>query len=179
MLSDRHRHTGAASDGGRINLRDIIDAERFLFIPATDFEETDANVAIAQLSSFAALVFTDGVTGVSCTTFMLPQTKKSIAGMQIVYYNQAASTNLYLSFNIERARESITDPTDSLASATYATGATVNTLDTIEIPKTVWDGLLQLNPFDVIGLKITRTAGNVADTYNADWKVFGLLVEFG
>lgn len=177
-LPDTHTHTGAAGDGKRIHSKDIVDSDRYLFIPATDFEETDANAALAQLNSFAVLNFTDAATAISSTSFLIPSQKKSISRMQLLFYNQSASTNLRLTFNFELAREGITNRTDVEAAADYATGALNNSLDSIDVPKSAWNGLLQLNPFDVIGFKLTRSGAHANDTYNADLKIFGLLIEF-
>lgn len=177
-LPDTHTHTGAAGDGRRIHLKDVLDSDRYLFIPATDFEETDANVAIALLNSFAILNFTDAATAISSTTFLIPSQKKSISRIQILFYNQSVSTNLRLTFNFELARIGITNRTDVELAADYATNSLNNSLDSIDVPKTAWDGLLQLNPFDVIGFKITRSGAHANDTYNADLKIYGLLVEF-
>lgn len=177
-LPDTHTHSGAAGDGRRIHIKDVLDSDRYLFIPATDFEETDANVAMALLNSFAVLNFTDAATGIAATTFMLPSQKKSISRMQLLFYNQSVSTNLRLTFNFELAREGIANRTDVELATSYATGSLNNSLDSIDVPKTAWSGLLQLNPFDVIGFKLTRSGADANDTYNADLKIFGLLVEF-
>ena len=178
MLSDRHNHDGSSGNGPRVRLRDIIDAERFAFIPAGQFEETNANVALGQFNNFAVLSFTDGVSGVATVSFMLPATKKSISSIKILFNNRTASSVLRLAYNFERARLATTQATDSLAEASYTTGATVNTLYELEIPKTAWDGLLQLTPFDILGLKITRSGASASDTYNAALEIYGLLIEF-
>jgi len=178
MIPDNHNHDGTPLGGKKISVRNLTDYERYLFIPAIEFEETDANAAIAQLSNHAVMVFTDAATGVSTLSFMVPSTKRSISKIQVVYFNQNNNSNLYLTFATERAREGVANVTDASTIAAYATGATDNVLDYIDVPKSAYDGLLQLNPFDIIGFKITRTAGDAADTYNADWKVYGLLVEF-
>lgn len=177
-LSERHKHDGSATGGSKIHINDVQDQGRYLFIPATDFEETDANVALAQSGDFAVLSFADGASAAATVSFMMPSGKKSISSIKLLVRNTTASSVLRLAFGVSRARSSVADVSDTEAEASYTTNTTANSLHSITIPKTAWSGLLQLISFDVIGFKITRNGASVSDTFNAAMPVYGLLIEF-
>lgn len=177
-LSERHKHDGSSAGGSRIHIDDIQDQGRYLFIPATDFEETDANVALAQSGAFAVLSFADGASAVATTSFMMPAGKKSISSIKLLIRNTTVSSVLRLAFGVSRARNSVADATDTEAEASYTTNAVANSVHIITVPKTAWAGLLQLISFDVIGFSLTRNGASGSDTFAAAMLVYGLLIEF-
>lgn len=177
-LSVNHRHGGGAGDGNRIPARNIVDVNKYTFIPATDFETSDANFAVSTQNGYTAGVFTDGATAATSCTFMIPAYKRSISEIKFYYYNDTSSADVRLKFDVSRGREGVADATDTLAYDQYTTTSTTSQIEIIKVPRGAWDGLGDLQEFDLIGFTITREGGSASDTYNADFDLLGLLINF-
>lgn len=178
-LSSNHRHGGGAQDGNPIPARNIERIYQYRFIPATEFDITDANISLKQFNEFEVLEFADAVSSVTTVNIWLPTFRKVIKSLKLIYWDRSASSlNIRLAFAARRGRVGSTPVTDSLAEASYATVGTAGDIQEIEIPKDAWDDLSPTQWHDIIGLEITRNAAAATDTYNNDLEVLGLLVEF-
>lgn len=178
MLKDTHIHDGSFEGGEKLHIRNIVDANRYLFLTPGDFEESSGAVAITIASTRAVLSFSDGSTGQCYASFMVPPHKKAISSIKVFYYRSFTNRNLVLTFTTRVDRLNATSLSDTSGSGTYNSGTTGGELQYIEVPKSAWDGLLGLKPFDIINFSITRSGGSGSDTYNSAWPVLGVLVEF-
>lgn len=178
MLPDSHNHDGSSKGGKRINVYDLVDYEKFLFLNPQAWTEISSNINPTVVGNQGVLTFSDGFSTVAVCTFMMPATKKAIAKMDLLLWNQTSNGVLRLAFGFDKTRAGQPVVTDALAEASYTTSATINVMQKISIPRTAWDGLLQLNPFDILGFKLTRSGSNALDTYNSNMSIFGLLIEF-
>lgn len=177
-LTKDHRHGGGSEDGRKIPDRniDLIYSEQW--IAPSMFETSNANVAFTLSSAFAALVYTDAVTGVATANILPPKYKKQISRIRIVYHNLTVSGNVRLGFTFTRGRIGKAIATSSLALAEYASYATINQMATIEIPQSAYSPLHILAEDDVLALEIERDGGNALDTYNNDFEILGLIVDY-
>lgn len=179
-MVENHNHSGGSGDGPKIEATNIARLSHSVFFPAGLFEEANANVTLQNHFSYAAAVFADAATGIGSITFAIPEYKvKGISRIRIIFYNDNDASNLYLKFDFSRGRVGEALATDSLNYAAYASGSPTNGIGSIEIPTTAYNGLPPIAPGDFIGLKLDRAGGSASDTYNNDWAVLGLLVEFG
>ncbi|HEC64959.1 hypothetical protein LCGC14_0568140 [marine sediment metagenome] len=178
-LSLNHRHGGGGTDGNKIRARNIEKLYQHRYIPASEFDVTDANVSLAQVLELGAVVFADGASAVSTFNIWIPTWRTSLIGLKLIYIDRSASSlNIRLAFATRRARIGVATITDTLAEASYATVGTADAIQTIEIPRIAWNNLLNTQYHDIIGFEITRNGAAGTDTYNNDLEIIGVLPEF-
>ncbi len=79
-------------------------------------------------------------------------------------------------------------PTDALPSAEQVdssdTGAAFTSsgsdsqIDSFTVPAASFNALTGITEDDILGVRVRREGANAADTYNADWRVLGVLITF-
>jgi len=154
-------------------------ADKVVFLGAGN-AVIQTNATTAEQGYIPVISFTDNAAAqVIFGSAKVPKSCTSISSIKIFYYNTNPSTNLFLTFYTEHAKlGSAAEQDISDAETTYATGGTVDRWDTITVPTTAYDALTNIAADDLISIWIYRDGANVLDTYNADWKVTGILFTF-
>ena len=178
-INDLHRHTGGVMDAPNINIKDVIDYHRYKYIPASDFDDSDANITFTNVVDFAVLSIANAVKVATVVNIFIPTYKKGISSIDIIYYNRNGGSDIVLGFSTRRARVGHATVQDILAAAAFTVGATTNYVYALPVPKTAWNGLQGFREHDIVGLTIARDGTSQSDTYGNAFEILGLLVQFG
>ena len=152
--------------------------DKYIFIPAGASSDLDAQIAYSTSLDFNALSYTNNQTAGANFSTQLPNNLTSVSSIKLLYIGENFG-NLYLKFptyyyDLTASSSVSSDTTDT--DTAYA-GVSSSALGIVTIPAAAYNA----HTFAAQGLfsiRITRTGADGTDTYESDWDVIGLLIEY-
>ena len=147
----------------------------------------NAGIALSAIyGGYPIVSFTDNDAGVNYwrVSVKVPATATSISSIEIIYANDTVSGDLmlgYITDLIDYAGLPVANSQDSTQSAPAAqtSSATAGAAwASLTVPSTAYNGLVISGSNDIVSIRIQRDSDHASDTYNAAWRVAGVLFTF-
>jgi hypothetical protein len=141
-----------------------------------------SNASLVSYTNAISLVsFTDGGTGVWQPMVKVPTSCTSISSIKVWFAREvnAVVRLTFASSHIDTDSAGTAYEQDNTDTETsYTSSSADGNFESFTVPPGAYNGLTNIDADDIVGLRIERNGSSVSDTYNAAWKVLGVLFTF-